>query len=159
MVNFNNKWEPILKKELLDFMSKAPMPTPTHDEYHVIRVLEYAKELSKGLNFDEDILVASVYFHDLGRHYPEGSGKHGGLSAKYAKPILEKIKFPKDKIFPVLEAIKLHDEASDPSERKSVESQILYDSDKLDFSGETGIARWLVCPNLRGKNFDFHQTA
>ncbi len=159
MDNFDNEWEPILKKELLSFMDKAPMPTPTHDEYHVLRVLDYAKELSKGLEFDKDVLVASIYFHDLGRHYPEGSGKHGGLSAKFAEPILEKINFPKDKIPQVLEAIRLHDEASSPSERKSVESQLLYDSDKLDFSGETGIARWLICPNLRGKNYNFHQTA
>jgi HD superfamily phosphodiesterase len=159
MISLNNKWEPILKKELLNFMNKSPMPTSTHDEYHVLRVLNYAKELSEELEFDEDVLVASIYFHDLGRHYPEGSSKHGGLSAKFAKPILEKINFPKDKIPLVLEAIKLHDEANNPSERKSVESQILYDSDKLDFSGETGIARWLICPNLRGKNFNFYQTA
>jgi len=61
-----------------------------------------------------------------------------------AEPILREEGFPEDKIPSVLEAIRLHDYQTDPSERKSLESQILYDADKMDAFGVVGVKRYIM---------------
>jgi HD superfamily phosphodiesterase len=140
-MNYND-WIPILKEEVKIEYQKAPkeLHSSQHQMDHLDRVWERAERIGKKSNADLEALTAIVYLHDIGRQY--GLELHGFESAKHAKKVLERIGFPENKRALVLEAIEKHDYQTDPSERKSLESKILYDSDKLDAFGEIGIKRF-----------------
>jgi HD superfamily phosphodiesterase len=138
-----SKWIPILEKELIDEMKLAPSVSEVHAMDHILRVRERCIRLAKRLNADLEVLIAAVYLHDLGRHYIPDKG-HGALSAEKARPVLERINFPEEKKERVLHAIKVHDVTWLPEDRTSIESQILYDADKIDTLGVVGILRYIL---------------
>ncbi len=135
-------WIPVLEKELLDEMEKAPAVSEVHALDHILRVRERCNRLGKDLGADPEILVAAVYLHDLGRHYIPDTA-HGALSAQKAEPVLERIHFPTEKRERVLHAIRVHDVSATSDERTSIESKILYDADKIDTLGVIGILRYI----------------
>ncbi|MCX6817383.1 MAG: HD domain-containing protein [Candidatus Aenigmarchaeota archaeon] len=137
-----NKWYKILLKEAEMYLKKAPKVSPVHKSDHLKRVWKRSEILCKSLNCDPDVMVAACLLHDLGRHH--GLEIHGRKSAELAKPILERHNFPRDKIPKVLDAIAQHDYNFPPAERKSIESKILYDADKMDAFGTVGIYRHLL---------------
>lgn len=147
-----NRWKALLTKELETEMKKAPMVSQSHDLSHVCRVWNNAKLIATDLNVDWEILIAGIYLHDIGRHYPEGVEIHGPISAIYAEKILKKISFPNNKIIPTLEAIKYHDEAFSSDKRPTLEAKVLYDADKIDAFGPVGISRYLIFFSARGKS-------
>jgi len=61
-----------------------------------------------------------------------------------AKPILERIGFPVDKIDAALEVMRQHDHSLPPEQRKSLEAKILYDTDKMDAFGVIGVYRHIL---------------
>jgi len=133
------KWYPVFLKEMKEQLKTAPDVSPIHKTDHIIRVWEKSKILCEKLGGDLEVMVATVLLHDLGRHL--GLEIHGEKSAEIAKPILDKHKFPKEKIPKVLEAIAQHDYTFPPEKRKLIESKILYDVDKIDAFGAIGIKR------------------
>jgi uncharacterized protein len=135
------EWIPILKNELKIEIDKTEPSkrSAVHQVDHLERVWEKAEKLGKRLSADMEVLVASVFLHDIGRHYV--SGKHGPDSAKHAEDVLRRIDFPKEKRDSVLKAIATHDTVTPPSERDTIEAKILYDADKLDSFGKIGIER------------------
>jgi HD superfamily phosphodiesterase len=135
-------WIPLLERELAIEMQKAPSPSEVHAEDHVLRVLKHCMRLGEKLNADLEVLVAAVYLHDLGRHYVDDKA-HGALSALKAEPVLERINFPEEKRDTVLHAIRVHDVASTPKGRTTLESKILYDADKIDTLGVVGVLRYI----------------
>jgi HD superfamily phosphodiesterase len=137
------KWIPILEKELIDEMELAPAISEVHAMDHILRVRERCIRLAERLNADLEVLIAAIYLHDLGRHYIPDKG-HGALSAEKAAPVLERINFPKDKREQVLHTIRVHDVTWAPEDRTSIESQILYDADKIDTLGVVGILRYIL---------------
>jgi HD superfamily phosphodiesterase len=137
------KWIPILEKELIDEMKLAPAISEVHAMDHILRVRERCIRLAEKLNADLEVLIAAIYLHDLGRHYILDKG-HGALSAEKAEPVLERIDFPKGKREQVLLAIRVHDVTWAPEDRTSIESQILYDADKIDTLGAVGILRYIL---------------
>jgi uncharacterized protein len=146
-----NKWLRILEEELNAEMRQAPMVVASHDAAHVNRVWKNAKQIGQDLDLDEEVLVAAVFLHDLGRHYPEGQAEHGPISAPLARRVLDRIGFPADKVERVVNAIRYHDETFPASARSSLEAKVLYDADKLEALGAVGIARYLVFNAWRGK--------
>ena len=136
------KWIPVLEGELVDEMRKAPAPSDAHGMDHVRRVRERCIKLGIQLDADLEVLTASVYLHDLGRHYVSDEA-HGPLSARKAEPILERIDFPKEKRGHVLYAIRVHDVSATPMDRNTLESKILYDADKIDTVGAIGVLRYI----------------
>ena len=100
-----------------------------------------------------EILVAASYLHDLGRHHIDDKA-HGVLSSELAKPILEHIDFPKEKIISTLHAIRVHDVTFQRQDRNSIESQILFDADKLDSFGIIGVVRNILVI-YRKKSIDY----
>jgi HD superfamily phosphodiesterase len=147
-----NKWQPILKEEMKKEMNKAPQISEAHKIDHILRVWEKSRLLAEKTGADLEAMVAIVFLHDLARHH--GHEIHGEKSAEMAAPILKKIKFPEKKIPIVLDAIAKHDYTTLDSERKSLESKILYDSDKLDAFGAIGILRHINFYYNKGKTID-----
>lgn len=140
----------ILEKELKEFIKKSRINDSTHDLSHTLSVWKNAKLLAPK-KVDMEILIAAVFLHDLGRFDKSSmKGPHGFTGAKHAKKILKKINFPKEKIQKVLEAIKYHDAIYPLTKRKTIESKILFDADKLDVFGPYGIARHLTHQALCG---------
>lgn len=142
-------WIPVLERELVTEMQKAPTPSEVHAEDHVLRVLKRCIRLGEELDADLETLVAAVYLHDLGRHYVDDKA-HGALSARMADPVLERINFPENKRDTVLHAIRVHDVSATPEDRTTLESKILYDADKIDTLGVVGVLRYVR--HFYGKN-------
>lgn len=136
------RWIPVLEKELAIEMQKAPSLSEVHARDHVLRVLKRCIRLGEKLHADMEVLVTAVYLHDLGRHYIADK-IHGALSAQKAEPVLERIRFPKEKRDAVLHAIRVHDVSASPEDRTSLESKILYDADKIDTLGVVGVLRYI----------------
>ncbi|MFA4855553.1 MAG: HD domain-containing protein [archaeon] len=143
------KWIPVLTKELNRFMKTAPSISPIHKNDHIKRVWVTSETLCKKLNGDQEIMVATVFLHDLGRH--QGLEIHGEKSAELARPILEKVGFPSEKIPIVLDAIGKHDYTTPNEARTSIYAKILYDADKIDAFGKIGIQRHIQFYLRKGK--------
>ncbi|MFB6075731.1 MAG: HD domain-containing protein [Candidatus Aenigmatarchaeota archaeon] len=146
-----DKWKDVLKEELQGEMDKAPSTVSSHDISHIRRVWDHVKEISSEVDVDGEILIAATFLHDIGRHYPEGDGVHGPVSAPYARDVLERIDFPSEKIESVINSIKYHDETFPSKKREKLEAKVLYDADKLDSFGAVGISRFLIFHTKRGK--------
>jgi HD superfamily phosphohydrolase YqeK len=136
------KWIPIFERECAVEIERAPQPCSEHANDHILRVLRRCIIIGKKLNADLEILVAAVYLHDLGMHYAPGR-VHGRLSAEKAEPVLERICFPREKRDAVLLAIRTHDISASLEDRKTLESKILFDADKVDAFGVIGILRYI----------------
>ena len=134
------RWAPLLEKELLSEMDKAPAVSDAHGMDHVLRVWQRSETLGRELDADMEALVAAVYLHDLGRHYIKDEA-HGALSARKAEPVLNRIGVPVEKHEKVLHAIRVHDVIATPQDRTTIESKILYDADKVDSFGFIGVLR------------------
>ncbi len=132
-------------------MQKVPSKVASHDINHIRRVWRYTKEIAQGMDIDWDVLIAAVFLHDIGRHYPKGMGTHGPISAPFAGKVLREINFPLNKVDHALACIKFYDESFTSSDRPSLEAKVLYDADKTDVFGPIGVFRYLVFNTARGK--------
>lgn len=149
------KWYMILLREAKSVYLKSPNPSASHDTSHLVRVFKTAEKLGRELKADMEILIAACILHDLGRHYPGSTEVHGPQGALLAKKILSKIGFPAKKIPLVLDAIALHDFQAKRSKRRTIESKILYDADKINFFGNKGIARIFLYYPKQGKDLNW----
>lgn len=154
MEQVEQKWLAILEKELEGEMQRAPAKVASHDVNHIHRVWRNTKEIAKDVRVDWEILIASVFLHDIGRHYPEGVKQHGPISAPFAEKDLQRINFPEGKRNQVIDCIKFHDESFSSSDRPTIEAKVLYDADKTDVFGPIGVFRYLVFNTARGKTLD-----
>lgn len=115
--------------------------SPSHDRWHVDRVLAFANQLQQIYGGDPEVLLAAVLMHDLGRSdraraHQEDSRR---ASAEMASAILEAMNYPIHKRTHVLTAILEHDQ---PGIRpSSIEGRILKDADFLAGFGAWGILR------------------
>jgi dTMP kinase len=114
--------------------------SPSHDRWHLDRVLHFALELAEIHGGDIDILAAAVMLHDLGRGDPSLHGEASRTeSERMAAGILQEIGFPLEKRREVLLAIHEHD---DPSIIPStIEGRILKEADFLAGLGAWGLLR------------------
>jgi len=103
---------------------------------HSFRVYHLAREIGEGLDFDDDILHAACFLHDV-----EMSVGHPRSSADKAEAILRETGFEPDKIPLVTEAILTHMPNGKPV---SIEAKLLFDANLLDSIGAVGFARLAV---------------
>jgi HD superfamily phosphodiesterase len=146
------KWYPILLEEMETAMEKLPKVSPSHKTDHILRVWETSKKMCERLGGDLEVMVAAVILHDLGRHC--GPTVHGDKSAELARPILERVGFPADKIPKALEAIAQHDYEFPREKRKLLESKILNDADRIDVFGVIGVYRHVLFINAGRMKID-----
>jgi uncharacterized protein len=119
------------------------------DKYsHQPRLYRLARQLGEeeGTPFDDDVLFAAAWMHDLGvfvGHRPEdpealAAWDHLAYALKETPALLERFGFPVEKIPAVLEAIRTHMPAGEPA---TYEGILLRDADILEQLGAVGILR------------------
>jgi uncharacterized protein len=135
---------PEFRTALVDFIHREAKPA---DKYgHQPRLYELTRQIGKSLEYDDDVVFAAVWLHDLGvfvGHRPEDPSElarwdHVSYVCRQAPGILNRIGFPNEKIAAVLAAIREHQPQDEPT---SLEATILRDADILEQLGAIGILR------------------
>lgn len=124
---------------------------------HQPRLYALAHRLGEGMAFDDDVLHAAAWLHDLGvfiGHRPEdpaalAAWDNVAYVIRVAPGLLRRFGFPEEKIEPVLEAIRCHQPSANPS---TLEGTLLRDADILEQLGSVGILR-AVCKIGRDTRF------
>jgi HD superfamily phosphodiesterase len=117
---------------------------------HCMRDYALARELAAAdhADFDDDVLFAAAYLHDMAAFKPWENDKldHSDVAAGIVDTVLKGTGFPMAKLDAVRGAIRTHMYYRDPV---GPEALYLHDADALDWLGAIGIARVtaLVDPN------------
>jgi uncharacterized protein len=123
-------------------------PDPSHDIFHVLRVVESARVIATAENADLNIVIPAAYLHDIvfvGKKDPRRSIA-SQLSAKKAISILEELGYPSSCLNEISHAIEAHSFSSGIAAR-TLEAKVVQDADRLDGLGAIGVAR---CFGLSG---------
>lgn len=124
---------------------------------HQPRLYALAVRIGEGRRYDDDILFAAAWLHDLGvfaGHRPEDPAELARwdnvvYAARRAPELLRSFGFPEEKIPAVVEAIRTHQPSGAPA---AIEGLILRDADILEQLGAIGILR-TVCKIGRDTRF------
>lgn len=124
---------------------------------HQPRLYELTRQIGQGLEYDDDIVHAAVWLHDLGvfvGHRPEDAQQLAAWDSvayamRQAPGVLDIAGFPKQKIGAVVEAIRTHQPSAQPA---TIEGVIVRDADILEQLGGIGILRQ-VCKVGRDTRF------
>lgn len=116
---------------------------------HQPRLYALAKAVGEGLDYDDDVVFAASWMHDLGvfmGHRPDGTAElarwdHVPYTIAQAKRLLPGWGFPVAKLDAVAEAIQTHQPKDDPVR---IEAVILRDADILEQLGAIGTLRAVV---------------
>ena len=125
-----------------------------HGYHHVERVANLAEEIRKQEGGDPLVIATSCYMHDWsafkGREYHVSEEAMIEIRAD-----LETLHFPIDKIEPIIEAIRHHEDYDfgKKGPKLSKECQILQDADRLDALGAIGIGRCFYTSAKLDKDF------
>jgi uncharacterized protein len=127
---------------------------PVHDFDHIQRVLALAERLARAEDADLEIVRAAVLLHDASGATPgPDSGAratHHEASAEFAQAQLTAEGWPPERTEAVLHCIRAHRFRGTEAPR-TLEAQILFDSDKLDVLGAIGVARVVAYAALAGQ--------
>jgi len=113
---------------------------------HQSRLYRLAGRLAEGQAYDDDVLYAAAWMHDLGvfiGHRPEeptalAAWDHVAYAVREVPPILKRCGFPEDKIPAVVEAIRTHLPSGQPT---TFEGRLLRDADLLEQLGAIAVLR------------------
>ncbi len=117
------------------------------DKYtHQPRLYRVACQLADGKTYDDDVLYAAVWMHDLGvfiGHRPEDPAALAKWDnvvyvLREAPRLLREFGFPEEKVPAVLEVIRTHQPAAEPT---CFEGVLLRDADILEQLGAVSILR------------------
>jgi hypothetical protein len=118
---------------------------------HCVRDYGLARQLAATdhVAFDDDVLFAAAYLHDMAAFKPWEVDKkeHGDVGAMTIDLVLKGTDFPMDKIEAVRGAIRTHMYYRVPV---GAEATYLHDADALDWLGAIGIARVLALTDSQG---------
>jgi uncharacterized protein len=132
------------RADLEALLRREALPRDKHG--HQPRLYALTRLIGQSLAYDDDVVFAAAYLHDLGvfiGHRPEdpqalARWNHVVYTCEQAPRLLDEIGFPTEKIPGVLEAIRSHQPADDPH---TLEAIILRDADLLEQLGAIGILR------------------
>lgn len=117
------------------------------DKYgHQPRLYSLTRRIGEELIYDDDIVFAAAWLHDIGvfvGNRPEdpellSRWDHVSYACERVPAILREARFPAKKIPSVLDAIRTHQPKDDP---QSIEAVILRDADILEQLGAVGLLR------------------
>ena len=115
---------------------------------HVRAVVTVANQLAKLTGADHDVIEAAAWLHDICK---EAKNRHPQEGAKFAREFLPTTDFPVEKIEAVAVAIEEHMGLWRDEPLTRLESQVLWDADKLTKIGITAAAHWMGGDFTRGR--------
>ena len=123
--------------------------SPQHKYGHQPRLYALTRQIGHGLSYDDDVVYAAVWLHDLGvfiGHRPESDAalktwNHVAYITERAPAILTEAGFATERIPAVLEVIRTHQPQDTPA---TLEATIARDADILEQLGAIGITRTLA---------------
>lgn len=124
---------------------------------HQPRLYALTREVGLGQSYDDDVVFAAAWLHDLGvfighrPEEPEALAKWDcvAYAMKQTPELLKRFNFPTDKIPAVVEAIRTHQPQESPT---AIEGTILRDADILEQLGAVTVLR-TVCKIGRDTRF------
>ena len=136
--------EPAYRQVISDYIRIQAKPPDKFS--HQQRLYQLAVRLGGNEAFDDEIVFAAAWLHDLGvfiGHRPEDPGAlakwdNVAYAAEQAPGLLKQFGFPAEKISAVVEVIRTHLPSGEP---KSKEGILLRDADILEQLGAVGILR------------------
>lgn len=116
---------------------------------HQPRLYALARSIGRGMEYDDDVLFAAAWMHDLGvflGHRPKDPEKlaiwdHVPYTIERSRELLRSWGFPPEKLDRVADAIQNHQPKDTPTE---IEAVLLRDADILEQLGAIGAMRTLV---------------
>ena len=133
---------------------------------HTIRVVEYGRYLLEHEEGDEEIVIPTLYLHDIGwssvnfddfrNASPERKRKTMSLSqhmkqgAVLAKPILDELRYDPQKIITIISIIAIHDEPDKIFAMKNPSATLIVEADRMDRYGPESIKRFTT---MFGKDY------
>lgn len=143
------------RSALVDYIRVQAQPVEKFS--HQPRLYALTKEVGAGHNYDDAVVFAAVWLHDLGvfvGHRPENPEALAAwdcvaYAMQMTPGVLRKFGFPAGKIPAVVEAIRTHQPQEKPT---TLEGVIVRDADILEQLGATGILR-TVCKLGRDTRF------
>jgi uncharacterized protein len=135
------------RKSVVTYIRAEALPM---DKFgHQPRVYALAVRLGEGMEYDDDILFAAAWMHDLGvflGHRPQNPAElarwdHLPYTLERSRELLAQWGFPASKLEAVAEAIRTHQTQDEPMR---VEAVLLRDADILEQLGAIGALRALV---------------
>ena len=147
--------EPSYRQQIREYIEREAVPREKFG--HQPRLYALTKEIGSGRTYDDDIVFAAVWLHDLGvftGHRPEDPAvlarwNHVPYTMERASEILRAYGFPQAKIPAVVEAIRTHQPAFEP---ETIEGTIVRDADILEQLGAIAVLR-TVCKVGRDTRF------
>lgn len=133
-----------------------------HNLDHVFRVYNLCLLLAKyEKDVDLEILIPSALLHDIARveesRDKTGEIDHAVLGSVIAEDILRNLEYEEDKIEKIKHCIIAH-RFRTGNEPNSIEAKILFDSDKLDAIGASGIARTFMLAGQFGQRLTVNES-
>ncbi len=114
-----------------------------HGWEHVHRVYHLARYLAEEEHADGFIVGMAALLHDLGRTTRGPTRSHAERSAQLAKQLLASYDLPHETQQAILHAILAHSYRHGV-EPATLEARVLYDADRLDSLGASGVMRWAM---------------
>lgn len=152
------KWKTAVKKAMKQAAKHQALsrygskkPAFNYRWAHVQAVVDVARKLAKKTGADKDVVEAAAWLHDVRK---EANDRHSVAGAKFARELLKKTDFPKDKIDLVCQAIEDHMGLWRKEPLTLLESQVLWDADKLTKLGYTAMFHRLGDEWSRGNSLD-----
>jgi uncharacterized protein len=132
---------------LMDFIRREAKPVEKYG--HQPRLYALTRQIAWDLNYDDDVVFAAAWLHDLGvfvGHRPEDPAElakwdHVRYTCECAPQILADAGFPAEKVQAVITVVREHQPHDQPT---GIESMVLRDADILEQLGGIGILR-TVC--------------
>ena len=136
--------EPGWRAALINYIRAEAKPPDKFS--HQPRLYHLARQLAGDQPYDDDVLYAAAWMHDLGvfvGHRPEdlaalAAWDHVAYAARQVPRILTQLGFPKSKIAAVIEVIRTHLPSTKPT---SFEGTLLRDADILEQLGAVAVLR------------------
>jgi len=133
-----------------------------HNLDHVFRVYKLCLLIAKHeKNVDLEILIPAALLHDIARveesRDKTGEIDHAVLGSVIAEDILTKLEYEEEKIQKIKHCIITH-RFRTGNIPNTIEAKILFDSDKLDVIGASGIARTFMLAGQFGQRLTLNQS-
>jgi uncharacterized protein len=132
------------RQAIRDYIAREAKPG---DKFgHQPRLYALTQQIGAGHDYDDDVVFAAAWLHDIGvfiGHRPEGEEalsrwNNVVYAVERAPALLAAMGFPAEREVAVVEAIRTHQPAEQPT---TIEGTILRDADILEQLGAIGILR------------------